>query len=289
MMCFRNLFLLTVITISFAEESTPAAAVAKEPTPAVAEAAPALVPDTVGAPTKPVTEPAVSPAKVETPEAVKSLDAASPDAKKEAPALEAPGGGLMGDEKALETPSDSSSGGRAVAEPIKEDEAAPASEGVAPVLEAANVEDDVVAMTHMWHLAALLSFVGIAAYSFVFLCKVFPSSKSYLPMKSSGAMVSSCQDDLDCDDVELAMPVPTTPSPASRKKCGTVAVFEEAQVLPKPKEDALDGGWGDNSWGSQDWDDLDDCEAELDTISSSISSVSLPQAPAPVKKRGKSD
>merc|ERR1719408_648528 len=114
----------------------------------------------------------------------------------------------------------------------------------------------------MWHLAALLSFVGIAAYSFVFLCKVFPSSKSYLPMKSStsGTMASSCQDDLDCDDLELAVPAPTTLSPASRKKCGALAASEDAQVLskPKPKEDTNDGGWGDNSWGSQDWDDLDD-------------------------------
>lgn len=257
MMCFRNLFLLTVITICFAKEATPETLVAKEPQPAAAEAAPALVPDTVGAPTKPATEPA--------------------KAKKESAALEAPGGGLLSDAE------------------TKKDEAAleaphipPAAVPIVPALQEI-VEEDAVAMTHMWHLAALLSFVGIAAYSFVFLCKVFPSAKSYIPMKSStsSAAGSICQDDLDFDDVELAVPVETTPSPASRKKCGTLAVSEDVQVLPK--EDAHDGGWGDNSWDSQDWDDLDDCEAELDTISSSISSASLPQTPAPVKKRGKSD
>jgi len=141
-------------------------------------------------------------------------------------------------------------------------------------------QEDVVGglkVMQVWHLAALLSFVGLACCS---LAKV-----SQRPKKGQGKSVatspSSGHDDFE--DLEGA----TNVAPTLPKRRSAAALLEAPQTPPKAKSD---DGWGDDAWGNDSWDDLDDCEAELNTMDVAFPSVDLPSAPAPpVKKRGKAD
>lgn len=185
------------------------------------------------------------------------------DAKKDSPALEEMAADLK------EMAAVASLASEEVASVPKEDESGAG-------MPSAPQEDEVggFKLAQVWHLAALLSFVGIACCS---LAKVFQR-----PKKGQGKSVATSGHD-DFEDLEGA----TNVAPTLPKRRSAAALLEAPQTPPKAKSD---DGWGDDAWGNDSWDDLDDCEAELNTMDVAFPSVALPSAPAPpVKKRGKAD
>jgi len=265
MSSFRHFFLLSLIAISLGEEVPPQALASKETQlePAAKAALPQAT-DGTKAGLDAIMEPKASQVKIA--EKPVTGDTHAQDAAKDAPALGAPR---------------SPPASEGMASAPKEDEALPDPSASEEMASAPKEDEDGGAMEvmHMTHMAALLSFVGVACYSFVFLCKIFklPSKD-----KSQGSPPSTNRqpDELDFEDLEGAQSVALA-TPLSRKSCSSTQ---------------SDDGWGgDNAWGNDNWDDLDDCEADLDTMDSAISSGALPAAPPPVKlapvkgKKGKGD
>lgn len=155
--------------------------------------------------------------------------------------------------------------------------------------------EDMTSLAMIPALAALMSFAGV---SFLAVLRI---KKILLPPTKGQASVSAAAtkpaDDLDFEDLEVALSLESSPTPVSRKRIAPSTSSDEAILAGVSSEVAdaqaplavEENAWADdNGWGDANWDDLDDCEADLSCVES-LEAEATPVVAAALPPKGKAD